>query len=180
MGRTVLLTGRPGVGKTTLIQKWISAHKGRCGGFYTQELRQSGARVGFEIVTLDGHRALLAHVQRRGAPRVGKYGVYVEHVEAVAVPAIARATVESDYVIIDEIGKMELLCEAFRAAVITAVDSSKRVLGTVMQHGDRWVEALKSHRNVTVLTVTIQNREHLFDQLVNRAAFLESDNRCAD
>jgi len=172
------LTGRPGVGKSTLILKWISAHKGRCGGFYTRELRESGVRVGFEIVGLDGQRALLAHVQRRGVPRVGKYGVYVEHVEAIAVPAIERATVEADYVIIDEIGKMELLCEAFRAAVLRAIDSPKLVLGTVMQRGDRWVDALKGHCNVTVLTVTMQNREHLFDQLAGRAVFAESDNRC--
>jgi len=74
MGRTVLLTGRPGVGKTTLIQKWVASRPGRCGGFYTQELRESGTRVGFEIVTLDGKRALLAHVRRPGPPRVGKYG----------------------------------------------------------------------------------------------------------
>jgi len=167
MGRTVLLTGRPGVGKTTLIRKWTSAHQGRCGGFYTQELRESGTRVGFEIVSLDGQRALLAHVQRRGAPRVGKYGVYVEQVEAVAVPAIERAIAEADDVIIDEIGKMELLCEAFRVAVQKAVDSPKSVLGTVMQHGDRWVEALKRHPDVTVVTVTMQNREHLFDQLAD-------------
>jgi nucleoside-triphosphatase len=180
MGMTVLLTGRPGVGKTTLVRKWIAAHQGHCGGFFTRELRESGARVGFEIVTLDGQRALLAHVQRRGVPRVGKYGVYVEHVETVAVPAIERAVLVADYVIIDEIGKMELLCDAFQAAVLKAVDSPKTVLGTVMQRGNRWVDELKSRSNVVTVVVTMQNRERLLDQLteflVGGGAFPESDN----
>jgi nucleoside-triphosphatase len=179
MGKTVLLTGRPGVGKTTLIQRWITAHQGRCGGFYTCELRESGVRVGFEIVTLDGRRALLAHARRPGVPRVGRYGVYVEHVDAVAVPAIERAVAVADYVIIDEIGKMELLSAAFGAAVLRAVDSPKPVLGTVMLHGNRWVDELKRHPNVAVVVVTVQNREHLFDQLVGCWAFPESHNGCS-
>jgi nucleoside-triphosphatase THEP1 len=170
MGRAVLLTGRPGVGKTTVIQEWIAAHRGRCGGFYTRELRESGVRLGFEIVTLDGQRALLAHVQRHGAPRVGKYGVYVEHVETVAVPAIERAVTEADYVIIDEIGKMELLCSAFPAAVRKAIDSPRPVLGTVMQRGNRWVERLKDHPMVSVVVVTTQNRERLLVQVIKLLA----------
>lgn len=165
MGRTVLLTGKPGVGKTTLIQAWIRAQEGHCGGFYTRELRESGARKGFEIVTLDGQQALLAHVRRAGAPRVGKYGVYVEHVETVAVPAIERAVAVADYVIIDEIGKMELLCDAFRLAVQKAVGSSKAVLGTVMQHRNRWADELKSHPNVITVVVTMQNRDRLLHEL---------------
>ena len=165
MGRTVLLTGRPGVGKTTLIQKWVASRPGRCGGFYTQELRESGTRVGFEIVTLDGKRALLAHVRRPGPPRVGKYGMYVDHVQTVAVPAIERAVGAAEWVIIDEIGKMELLCDAFRTAVLRAVASPLPVLGTVMQYGTPWVQQLKSQPHVHVVTVTRANREHLFDRL---------------
>jgi nucleoside-triphosphatase len=68
-------------------------------------------------------------------------------------------------VVIDEIGKMECLCDDFRAAVLRAVDSDRAVLGTVMQRGDPWVEQLKRHANVTIVTVTRQNREHLFEQL---------------
>lgn len=170
MGRTVLLSGRPGVGKTTLIKKWIDAHQGQCGGFFTQELRESGARVGFEIVTLDGQRALLAHVRRRGTPRVGKYGVYVAHVEAVAVPAIEQAVAVADYVVIDEIGKMELLSDAFRAAVLSAVDSPRTVLGTVMLRGDPWVDDLRNRADVRVVVVTIHNRGQVFDALTTLVA----------
>ena len=170
MGRTVLLSGRPGVGKTTLITKWVATMPGRCGGFYTEEIRTRGRRAGFEIVTLEGQHAVLAYVGVAGLPRVGKYGVYVENVDTVAAPAIHRAVAGSDYVVIDEIGKMELLSNAFREAVLFAVRSSKSVLGTVMQGSHPWADALRSMSGVTTISVTPANREHLVDQIAQAFA----------
>ncbi len=89
MSQALLLTGAPGTGKTTIIREAISASKAKAGGFYTQEIRQGGVRLGFEIITLDGHRAILAHADFRGPQRVGKYGVDVAALDRVAVPAIA-------------------------------------------------------------------------------------------
>ena len=165
MGQTILLSGRPGVGKTTLIQKCVATLPGRCGGFYTREIRNKGRRLGFEIVTMNGHRAPLARAGAAGLPCVGKYGVYVENVDRVAVPAIGRAVADADYVLIDEIGKMELLSNAFRAAVLSAVSSSKPVLGTVMHGRHPWADALKALPQVVVVVVTVENRERLLERI---------------
>ena len=74
----VLITGPPGVGKTTLIRKLCEALASvRSAGFYTQEMRQEGVRTGFELVSLDGRRGVLAHVDTAGPARVGRYGVDV-------------------------------------------------------------------------------------------------------
>ena len=73
--RNLLLSGRPGVGKTTLIKRLARAVEPRGCGFYTDELRENGSRVGFAIVTLSGYRDVLAHVDYPEPQRVGKYGV---------------------------------------------------------------------------------------------------------
>ena len=61
------------------------------GGFFTEEIRERGQRVGFSLVTLDGARSTLAHRSRSGSPRVGKYGVNLEALDRVGVPAIRDA-----------------------------------------------------------------------------------------
>ncbi len=57
MTRKVLLTGRPGCGKTTLIKRVVNELAVPAGGFYTEEIRERGERVGFKIITLDGQES---------------------------------------------------------------------------------------------------------------------------
>ena len=52
-----------GVGKTTLIQKATEVLKSSgvpVDGFYTEEVRQGGRRIGFDVVTLSGIRGPLS------------------------------------------------------------------------------------------------------------------------
>ena len=77
MNRVILLTGRPGSGKTTLIWRVLARLTKPAGGFYTQEIRESGRRVGFEIITLDGERDTLAHVNINSEHRISKYGDFI-------------------------------------------------------------------------------------------------------
>lgn len=54
-----------GVGKTTLIQKAITVLQSSglpVDGFYTQEVRQGGKRIGFDVVTLSGAQGPLSRV----------------------------------------------------------------------------------------------------------------------
>lgn len=167
MGRTLLLTGRPGVGKTTVIKKVAGALGDRAGGFYTEEIRGStGRRQGFGLVTLEGDEAVMAHTDLRGQgrPRVSRYGVDVEAIEDAGVAAIQRAVAADKIVIVDEIGKMELFCEAFKAAVDEAVESENPVLATVMRGSRPWVDELKAKEQVEVWEVTVENRDTLPEQ----------------
>ena len=70
----VLLTGRPGCGKPTLITRAVNHLGQSAGGFYTEEMRETGGRVGFKIVTLDGQEAVFAHINFKTPERVGNMG----------------------------------------------------------------------------------------------------------
>ena len=167
MSQAFLLTGAPGTGKTTIIRAVISASKAKTGGFYTQEIRQGTARLGFEIVTLDGSRAALAHVDIRGPQRVGKYGVDVASLDRVAVPAMRRAIRECDIVVVDEIGKMELLSPAFREVLLEALNSERRLVGTVMLQPHPFADKVKHDPRVEVLLVSKANRDQVLDKVTN-------------
>ncbi len=160
MGRTLLLTGRPGVGKTTVIKAVVESLGAQAGGFYTEEIRGPGGRKGFRLVTLDGQETVMAHVdlRGRGRPRVGRYGVDVAAIERVGVAALRRAMQAGQIVVVDEIGKMELFCGPFKDVVLQAVGGPYTVLATVMAQPNPWVEGLRAMPNVALWTVTMKNR----------------------
>jgi nucleoside-triphosphatase len=163
MGRALLLTGRPGLGKTTVIRRIVDQLGRRAGGFYTEEIREGGRRTGFRLLALDGPEGILASVNISGPDRVGKYGVHRADLDRVGVAALERAIEQPGVrvVVVDEIGKMEISSPAFRAAVLLALESPKPVLGTVMAGAHPWVDAIKRRPDVTVVELTRANREAL-------------------
>ena len=166
MKQAYLLTGPPGVGKTTLIKEAITAIEQRAGGFYTREMRSQGVRQGFEIVTLDGASAILASVDFHGPHRVSKYGVMVDNMDNVGVAALRRAIKECDTVVVDEIGKMELFSPAFREAVLEALDSGKKLLGTIMLAPHPWADRIKQDPRVEVVMVSRANHQQVAQELL--------------
>ncbi len=149
-----LLTGRPGTGKTSLIKAALAGLPVRAGGFYTEEIRREGARLGFRLVTLDGQEAVLSHIDFSKRFRVGKYGVDVAALEKVGVTALKKAADECDLAVVDEIGKMELLSPDFRQAVTGLIGGVKRLLGTIMLPSHPFADAIKRHANVRLVTLT--------------------------
>ena len=149
-----LLTGRPGTGKTNLIKQAVAEFEGRSGGFYTEEIREQGTRLGFRLVTLDGREAILAHTDFPKRFQVSKYGVDVESLDRVGVAALRRAAEQCDLVVVDEIGKMEMFSADFREVVLEVIGSGKRVLGTILLNPNPWADAVKRQPQVNLVTVT--------------------------
>lgn len=164
-----LLTGRPGSGKTSLVKQVVARIPGQAGGFYTEEIRTGGVREGFRLVTLDGETAIMAHIKIHSPHRVGKYGVDVEALDRVGVPALERAAQHGALVVIDEIGRMELFSPRFREVVSKIITSGKKVLGTIMLSPNPFADAIKRQANVNLITVTRDNYELVLDELLGWA-----------
>ena len=167
MKRALLLTGKPGTGKTALIKEAISRTQVKGGGFYTEEIRTGGIRQGFKIITLDGQEAILAHASISSPYQVSKYRVDIDNLNRVGVSALHQALKETDLIVIDEIGKMELLSPQFRETVTQAINSSKKVLGTIMLNPHPLADEIKRHPEVEVLLVTRDNRTEVMKKVLN-------------
>jgi nucleoside-triphosphatase len=164
----VLLTGRPGCGKTTLIKRVVNNLAGPVGGFYTEEIRERGMRAGFKLVTLDGKEAVFAHVDfpaAAGPERLGKYGLDLSALEAVGVNAVHEAVRAKRLVIIDEIGPMEIRSALFRDAVSEALVSGESILGTITARSLPFTDSIKKRADVTVIEVRPDNCERLVSEL---------------
>ncbi len=161
----ILITGLPGVGKTTLIVKLVTRLKAlKPTGFYTAEIREGGERVGFELVCLDGRKALLSHVNIRGVYRVGRYGVDVQGFDDF-LKTIPFQADETGLAVIDEIGKMECCSSHFRRLIIDLLGSDKPMLATVAMKGGGLIAEVKLREDVAIHELTPGKREMLLEVL---------------
>ncbi|MCL4458288.1 MAG: NTPase [Chloroflexi bacterium] len=165
MKSAFLITGKPGVGKTSVIKRMVNALGWTAGGFYTEEIRVKGKREGFHIITLNGETAILASIHIHSPFRVSQYGVDMASLENVAVAALRRARRENEVIVIDEIGKMELFSPSFREAVLEALESGKPTLGTITLSPHPWADRIKQHPRVQLIHLTETNRQEVTEQL---------------
>ena len=166
----ILLTGRPGIGKTTAIRHVVIALGDRGGGFYTREMRAAGRRTGFELVTLDGKRALLATQDTgvaldRPAP-FGRYRVNLDAIDAVGVPALLDALEQGQVVVVDEIGPMEILSSHFHDAILRILEGEAAVVGAIVLRPQPFADRVKAHPRVTIRQITRDNRDDLPAQIL--------------
>ena len=161
-----LITGKPGVGKTTLVQKIIERMRSvKMAGFCTAEIRYMGSRLGFELQNLNGERRTLAHVEIDSQHRVGRYGVDTNGFdEFLATLNLLNPDVE--LIVIDEIGKMELFSKRFRSIVCDALNSDKQVLASIVLKGDEFIREIKQRLDIHLLDVTHGNRDRLPEAIV--------------
>ena len=167
MKTAYFLSGEPGTGKTTIIKEVLSKANQSAGGFYTEEIRSQGVRQGFQIITIDGKNAVLAHISIRSLHQVSKYGVDKDSMDKVAVPAVRQAIQSKDIIVIDEIGKMEMFSASFKDAVIEALESKKKVLGTIMLASHPWADKIKERPEVEVIKVSRLNRDEVIKRVLD-------------
>eukprot|EP01060_Flectonema_neradi_P006486 TRINITY_DN14386_c0_g1_i1.p1 TRINITY_DN14386_c0_g1~~TRINITY_DN14386_c0_g1_i1.p1 ORF type:complete len:192 (+),score=21.55 TRINITY_DN14386_c0_g1_i1:67-642(+) len=183
MIRPILITGVPGIGKTTLFKKLMS-HCGRAGcvsGFYVDEERAGGeGRTGFSIVTIpEGKRAKLAALERdvgkEDRPKVGRWSVYLKDFEETCLPILRTIETESrkqttkSIMMVDEIGKMELLSSEFTSLMTSLLSNppdNLLIICTIALHGSGLVASAKTLPNVDVHEVTSENRDDLPEKLM--------------
>jgi nucleoside-triphosphatase THEP1 len=163
----ILLTGLPGVGKTTVIKNFVARTTCSCTGFYTGEIRnENGQRIGFTVTSIDRSvEETFASVNFATSHHVGKYGIDISRFEQVALPTMDISNPDN-LIIVDEIGKMELFSNKFKEQLVKCLDS-QRVLATITARGGgTFVEKIKVRPDVTLLEITRENREAMVDRLL--------------
>ncbi len=163
----IVLTGRPGSGKSTVLRKIVDMLRKRgyvVGGILCPDERgPDGRRVGFRIIDImHNNMGWLASVNQPEGPRIGKYRVNVRDALKVGVTALHNSLREADIVVIDEVGPMELLVRDLRKAIMKALSSSKHVIAIVHHRlRDSEIKQILVDKGYHVYKVTPENRNSL-------------------
>jgi nucleoside-triphosphatase len=164
--KKLLITGLPGVGKTTLIKKLSEELRSFDPiGFYTEEIREEDERKGFELISLNGRRALLSHKNIRSPYQVGQYKVDVKGFEDF-IDSISFFDPLTRLIVIDEIGKMECLSESFKKLLKEILDSEKPLIATIALKGSGLIAEVKKRKDVQLFEITKGNRDLLLFEIL--------------
>ncbi len=167
MKKNIILTGEPGSGKSTLLikvveelQKWRA---NICHGFFTQEIKRYGKRVGFKIAG-----TVIAHVDSESKIRVSRYGVETNRISNIALGEIIMIPRETGRILyLDEIGQMQLNSQIFKKLVKRYLDSTNICIATLSSvYHSQFTRAVRKRKDIEIITVTPENREELKQLLI--------------
>jgi len=183
MAIRIAVTGRPGVGKTTLCMKVYSMLKNSgidCSGFVTKEIRGNG-RTGFKVVDLESGKSFVLATKKTDcspALRVGKYCVNVEEFESYIEKLASSLFLKNEKrskgerplkVIIDEVGPMELKSRKFIEFIGSVVESDLDILFSIHMRSNH--PLLRSLREkLKVYTITEENRDEMAEKIFRMIA----------
>lgn len=165
----VFLTGNKQVGKSTLLRSLIEVRQFDCAGFETQAFFLNGERRGF---TLHGRVAMppyrndcicCARIEEKRAVPV--LPVFEENGVLILKRSLASP---SPFLLMDELGRLEREASGFIAQVEACLDADKRVLGVLQKCNSAHVARIAQREDVTVLTVTPENRKELLKWLCRK------------
>lgn len=170
----VAITGRPGIGKSTIFSKVaeaLKAHGYTLYGFYCPEVREGARRIGFRIVDINTGKAgwlalSIDKVTQLGynphGKRIGRYVVIEEEALQIGINALRVSTKENSVLGIDEIGPMELSMPKLREEITRSLVEARRALLVVHRNlNDKVILDIFRKRNAKVYTVTELNRDSL-------------------
>lgn len=168
MGVTIKIgiTGLPNAGKTQALIKVIEMlEEGdmKVGGMITEPITKNNRRVGFYVMDwLSKKKDILAHINFESKTVVGRYKVNLDALENIGVCAIEEAIDNSDVIIIDEVGRMEVESEKFVDIVKKVLEEDKPLILTLHKKSrNPLLQDIRRRDDVRILEVTPINRNLL-------------------
>ena len=166
----IFLTGDVQVGKSTIIKKTLAALQLQgVGGFRSVSVPDlpDGAMSVYLIPAGDEH-PMMGDWNRVGIRKGCGRGIekIPEAFERAGVQALVDAE-NMPLILMDEVGRMESAAARFSERILALLDGSAPILGVVQKIADtKLTNAIRTHPNVHVLTVTKENREELAGEVL--------------
>lgn len=156
----IFLTGRTGIGKSTIMKNVLDRIKGSIGGFIVFPSYE-GNKPNYEIVSLYD----------------GEYGNYIGTIKNKDNRAqysfdlkgkniLEESLKYRDILYLDEIGIIENSCYEFQKEVHKVLDSKKTILGVIKKERSPFIDSITKREDIIIIEVTEENRDSLEEVII--------------
>lgn len=160
----LFLTGKVGVGKSTLLMNVIEKIDLSIGGYITEKEFEGHTKI-FII------RSLYNYIEKYPIAKVDKKNsrkkIYRDNFRYSITSTLDKSLKNRDLIIMDELGFMEENIEPFTSKVFEILDSDKMVLGVLKDYDCQFLNRIKARDDVFVLEVTEDNRDYLCQDIMD-------------
>ncbi len=167
----ILITGRPGVGKTTLLKRindFLVNQGVVVGGVFCPEIKSKDKRTGFAIIDIMTQKRGILAKKGLQSPKIGSYSVNLEDLNDIGVGALQRARLSADYILLDEIAPMELKSPLFISEIRNVFDGPKTVIAVIHQKSNHeLILEIKNRDDVRLFDVNRENMEQCYNKIIS-------------
>ena len=156
--RHLFLTGEKGIGKSTVLRSLLSEREGELGGFRTVRVLCPGCGTVHILPAVGESRC--TEENRLFTKRSGIADIDPARFARLACPFFAPEEGKS-LLLMDELGPWDGEVEAFRRAVLSCLEGERRVYGVLQWGESSFLDEIRAHPRVEVVTVTAENRDTL-------------------
>lgn len=166
----ILLSGIPGVGKSTILKNLIKTlNLKKIKVCIVEEIRNNEKRSGFNVKYIPSEKEslLASKTLKLSDIYMSDYSVNLDAIEQEMIPFMKEMTTtkENDLLIFDEIGRMQNLSSHFIKAVDKLLESKNDLLATIVYDDEPWARKYKDDKNNFLITVTLSNRDFILPLL---------------
>ena len=160
----IVIEGKKGAGKTTLIDRLINETSRRICGYRTKIL-ETDAEGYRHVYIYPADKADTAAAQEVGIVRRKVISVNDEVFESLGVKLLSDVS-DDGVIIMDEIGYMETGAEHFCRKVIETFDGDIPVIAAIKdtEKEYRYLQLIKDHPKVYLLSLNVDNREEVYQE----------------
>lgn len=176
--RSILVSGVPGVGKSSCLERVADACKDMIvDGVISAEIRQEGKRCGFSMRLISsGSCGILASPEINSTIRFGtlsldsgepRLGVTHEFLKNDVCSHLKEIIGKADLIVVDEIGSMQATCQEFIDVVNELIAAETPLLASISLANHPWIRALRSRDDIPILELTKSNRDLITEMLTS-------------
>lgn len=161
--KNLFLTGKKGVGKSTLLKKALNKLDVSLGGYTTERVFEGYYR-NYVVKSLcnTNEEYRIIRVDSRDNSKVWFPEVFEEGLVPLLDKSLSR-----DLIVLDELGCSENNILKFTSKVFELLDSPRIVFGILKEDDCEFINSIKKRKDVKVLKVTEANRDYLLDEILD-------------